>query len=82
MLTVDACSYPDERPDFERLPGIRSSTNAAIQYAESQLDSHMLHDPEHSLIGQLSPGLRLCLAAEVTTGLICDRCVQIVTQAW
>jgi hypothetical protein len=26
-----------------------------------------------SLIGQLCPGLRLCLAAEVATGLMCDR---------
>ncbi len=26
-----------------------------------------------SLIGQLCPGLRLCLAAEVATGLMCNR---------
>jgi hypothetical protein len=30
---------------------------------------------QHSLIGQLCPGLRLCLAAEVATGLMCDGCV-------
>jgi hypothetical protein len=35
-----------------------------------------LHD-KHSLIGQLCPGLRLCLAAEVATGLMCDRWVGV-----
>ena len=36
------------------------------------LRTHVLSDGS-SLIGQLCPGLRLCLAAEVATGLVCDR---------
>jgi len=35
---------------------------------------HRLSDSS-SLIGQLCPALRLCLAAEVATGLLCDRWV-------
>jgi hypothetical protein len=39
-------------------------------------DTYVLYGKE-SLVGQLAPGLRLCLAAEVATGLLCDRCVPV-----
>jgi len=45
-----------------------------LEDAEQQWSSRNLWGPS-SLIGQLCPALRLCLAAEVATGLLCDRWV-------
>jgi len=50
-------------------PLLRECTQAEAEtYSECLCDSN-------SLIGQLCPALRLCLAAEVATGLLCDRWV-------
>jgi len=62
----DQLGLPGGFPDFvgpEPTAGLRSAT---------QIQSTCLSDA-NSLIGQLCPALRLCLAAEVATGLLCDR---------
>jgi hypothetical protein len=60
---------PDEPARFTPFYGCGSTP---IQDAEEILDSNSLYNTS-SLIGQLRPGLQLCLAAEVATGLLCDR---------
>jgi hypothetical protein len=63
-------SHPAGDPDwFEGVYGAASQERLAGQRVTH---SYALSDKD-SLIGQLCPGLRLCLAAEVATGLMCDR---------
>lgn len=45
----------------------------ALEASAHQLDAAVMADGR-SLIGQLAPQLRLCLAAEVATGLLCPGC--------
>jgi hypothetical protein len=54
-------------------PGIFDIFDQQQSEIDAVLPVALLHN-ERSLIGQLCPGLRLCLAAEVATGLMCDRC--------
>jgi hypothetical protein len=51
---------------FDSLEGFSTS------FADKRRLHARLYDGR-SLIGQIAPGLRLCLAAEVATGLMCDR---------
>jgi hypothetical protein len=48
------------------------------EHAENIRTFHTALYNEASLIGQLCPGLRLCLAADVATGLMCDRCARVL----
>jgi hypothetical protein len=76
-LCMPCCCLCCDAPSFSADPGLPGRFD---DYAKQQspaiagFSPSDLHD-EHSLIGQLCPGLRLCLAAEVATGLMCDRLV-------
>jgi hypothetical protein len=70
LILLLSCSQDLGQPgSFE---GQYQHEHYSVAEATEGLDSHVLYGKE-SLIGQLAPGLRLCLAAEVATGLLCDR---------
>jgi hypothetical protein len=62
-------------------PGSSSSSSSSSRHGRRYRDDFCREEHNSadclsdgsSLIGQLCPGLRLCLAAEVATGLMCDR---------
>jgi hypothetical protein len=69
---MSACcsDKPGAPGSFDRLYEENLQEETAKQ--SEGLHASLLHDGS-SLVSQLCPGLRLCLAAEVATGLMCDR---------
>jgi hypothetical protein len=69
------CSHSDELGQHGVFPSHLNLPADAHHHQHDRQEptlSDLLSDSS-SLIGQLAPGLRLCLAAEVATGLLCDR---------